>query len=123
MNYIRTIFADLDLPISLWSELLETAAYLRNRSPTKYLSDKTPFEALHGEKPDLTNLRIIGCQAWALILKEKRSKFDLRSSDCRLLGYAASTQYILYEVDSDQVIFSHDVIFNEFKVKPKIPPD
>ena len=103
MNYIRTIFADSDLPISLWSELLETAAYLRNRSPTKHLSDKnqTPFEALYSEKPDLTHLRIIGCQAWALISKEKCSKFDLRSSNCTLLGYAASTQYILYEMDSD----------------------
>src|SRR6266487_3293812 len=113
MNYIRTIFADSDLPISLWSELLETAAYLRNRSPTKHLKGKTPYEALFGEKPDLSNLRIIGCQAWALIPKEKRSKFDLRSSDCRLLGYAASTQYILYEVDSGRVIFSRDVIFDE----------
>src|SRR6266487_1744312 len=113
MNYIRTIFADSDLPISLWSELLESAAYLRNRSPTKHLKGKTPYEALFGEKPDLSNLRIIGCQAWALIPREKRSKFDLRSSDCRLLGYAASTQYILYEVDSGRVIFSRDVIFDE----------
>src|SRR6266487_4981717 len=113
MDYIRTIFADSDLPISLWSELLESAAYLRNRSPTKHLKGKTPYEALYGEKPDLSNLRIIGCQAWALIPREKRSKFDLRSSDCRLLGYAASTQYILYEVDSGRVIFSRDVIFDE----------
>ena len=72
-----------------------------------------PYEALFGEKPDLSNLRIIGCQAWALISKEKRSKFDLRFSDCRLLGYAASMQYILYEVDSGRVIFSCDVIFDE----------
>ena len=28
MNYICMMFADSDLPISLWNELLETAAYL-----------------------------------------------------------------------------------------------
>ena len=123
MNYIRTIFADSDLPISLWSELLETAAYLRNRSPTKHLENRTPFEALYSEKPDLSNLRIIGCQAWALIPREKRTKFDLRLSDCRLLGYAASTQYILYEVDFGRVIFSRDVIFDESSKAEHAPPN
>ena len=113
MNYICMIFTDSDLSISLWSELLETAVYLQNQSSTKHLKRKTSYEALFDKKPDLSNLRIISCQAWALISKKKHLKFDLRFSDCRLLEYAASMQYILYEMNSDWVIFSHDVIFNE----------
>ena len=90
MNYIYMIFADSDLSINLWSELLETAVYLQNQSSTKYLKEKTSYEALFNEKSDLNNFRIIDCQAWALIFKKKHSKFDLRFNDCRLLEYAAS---------------------------------
>ena len=112
MNYICIIFADSDLSISFWSELLESAAYLWNQSPTKHL-EKTSYEVLFDEKSDLSNFRMISCQAWILISREKQSKFDLRFSDCRLLEYAASMQYILYEMNSDWVIYSHDIIFDE----------
>ena len=69
----------------------------------KHFLDKnqTLFEVLYGEKPDLIYLRIISCQAWTLILKKKHSKFDLRSNNYRLLDYAALTQYILYEMNSN----------------------
>ena len=40
-------------------------------------------------------------------------KFNLRFNNCRLLEYAASIQYILYEMNSDQIIFSCDIIFDE----------
>ena len=71
------------------------------------------YEILFNEKSDLSNFRVINCQAWILISKKKCSKFDFKFSDCRLLEYAASMQYILYEMNSDWMIFSHDVIFNE----------
>ncbi len=74
---------------------------------------KMSYEALYDKKSDLSNLRIISCQVWTLISKKKHSKFDLRFSDCRLLDYAASTQYILYEMNSDQIIYSHDIIFDD----------
>ncbi len=113
VNYIHTFMANSDLPIDLWPELLDTAAYLQNYSPTKPLrkhmwqkhlrqkhpkryENKTLFEALYHEKPDLSHLKTISCQVWALIPIKKYSKFDLRSSNYRMLGYAASTQYILY---------------------------
>ena len=71
------------------------------------------YKVLFDEKSDFSNFRIISCQAWALIFKKKCSKFDLKFSNCRLLEYAASMQYILYEMNSDWMIFSCDVIFNE----------
>ena len=113
VNKVICILADSDLPQSLWPELIDTAAYLKNRSPTKHLKGKTPHEALHGVKPNLSHLKIIGCPCWALIPREKRDKLDFKSKECRLLGYEASTQFILYDVEDKRVIWSRDVQFDE----------
>lgn len=122
LEMIRSMLADSDLPPAVWPELLDTAVYLRFRIPNKHLKGKTPYEALTGKKPDLSHLRIIGCPAWALIPDEKRSKLDFKTSERRLLGYAASTQYILYELDSERIIYSRDVVFDESAQKPRKEP-
>jgi len=57
---------------SFWAEAINTTVYLKNRSPTKYLEHKTPFEALYGFKPKVSHLRIFGCKAFAHIPKEDR---------------------------------------------------
>ena len=100
MNYIHIIFADSNLLISFWSEFLKFVAYFQNQTSMKHL-EKTSYETLFDEKSDFNNFRIIDYQAWILIFKEKHSKFDFKFSDCKLLEYAASTQYILYEMNSD----------------------
>ena len=43
-----------------WAEALNIAVYLKNRSPTRSLEFKTPFEALYGFKPAIKNLRVFG---------------------------------------------------------------
>ena len=110
---LRALLFESGLPIELWSNLVETATYLKNRSPTRALKGKTPYEFLYKRRPDLSNIKIIGCKSWVAIPKEKLQKLDSRSVECRLIGYAASTQYILYQVDIEKVIYSRDVIFDE----------
>ena len=39
-------------------EAINTIVYLKNRSATKYLQHKTPFEAFYGFKPKVSHLRI-----------------------------------------------------------------
>jgi transposase InsO family protein len=64
---LRALLFESGLPLKLWSRLVETATYLKNRSPTKALRGKTPYEALYKRKPDLSNLTIIGSKAWVAI--------------------------------------------------------
>ena len=63
-----------------WAETLSTAAYLRNRSPTKAVKGMTPFEAFHGKKPNVKNLRAFGCVSFAHFAKNKRKKLDVVAS-------------------------------------------
>ena len=53
VEMVRSMLADSELPKTFWPEALTTAIYLRNRSPTKPVEGKTPYEATYGEKPKL----------------------------------------------------------------------
>ena len=41
LETIRSMLADSEFPKQFWAEALSTATYLRNRSPTKAVQDKT----------------------------------------------------------------------------------
>ncbi|CAG4980328.1 unnamed protein product [Colias eurytheme] len=60
-----------------WAEAVTTAAYIVNRSPTRSLSDATPYEVWTGKKPNLSHMRIFGCPAMVHIPKEKRNGVTL----------------------------------------------
>ena len=95
---IRSILAETDLPKELWAELACTVVYLKNRSPTRSLEAKTPYEALHGRKPDLSHLVAVGTKAFVLIPKKKTKKMDLRSeADGVMVGYGGSNQYRIWD--------------------------
>jgi hypothetical protein len=74
LDVARTIRIRAGLPTSLWPELVWTAAYILNRSPTKGLSWKTPIEVAFGKhkKPNLSSFRIISCRAYVRISENKR---------------------------------------------------
>ena len=57
---VRSMLFYANLPHKFWGEALSTAAYLRNRSPTKAVKGMTPYEAWTGDKPKVDHLRIFG---------------------------------------------------------------
>ena len=60
--------AHAGLPDSYWAEAVSTAAYLKNRTATTAFEKvMTPYERWYGKKPNLSNLRVFGCMAYAHI--------------------------------------------------------
>ena len=55
---VRSILVDAHLPHKFWAKALSTAVHLRNRSPTKAVEDKTPYEAWSGDRPNVKHLRV-----------------------------------------------------------------
>jgi hypothetical protein len=51
----------------------------------------TPHEAWHGSKPDLSHLRIIGCNAYVHVPKQTRTKLESHAVKGRLVGYIGRT--------------------------------
>ena len=109
----RTQLIGAGLPAKLWAESLNTAVYLANRSPTRSL-EKTPYEAWHGMKPDLSNLRAFGCLAYAYDYNAKaKGKMAPRSQKTRLLGYEGRNQYRLWDTETEALLRRRDIVFNE----------
>src|SRR5205814_5989138 len=64
-----------------------------NRSPTSSVKDITPFQAWHGTKPNLSNLRIIGSKVWVQLSKEIRTKLDFNAREMSMVGYDGTNQW------------------------------
>lgn len=59
-NSARTMLHISNLPKALWAEAYATATYTCNRTPTKALGGRTPYEAPYGSPPDVADLRAFG---------------------------------------------------------------
>lgn len=107
------MYAHEAMPQEIWAELINTAAYILNRTgPTN--TDKSPYELWHKKKPIIKHLRIIGCNAYAHIPKQKRKKLDKKAIKGRLVGYDEDC-YRIWVTDGKRntLIRSRDVIFDE----------
>ena len=102
------------LPPRLWGAAMTTAVYLRNRSPTRALRLKTPFEAWTGKKPTIAHLRRFGCVAYAQLSPATRTKLENKSLRCIFVGYDfQSKTYLLYRPGFGKLLRSRSVIFDE----------
>ena len=78
------------------------------------MKDKTPYENFIGEIPDVSTLRVFGCTAYMHIPKEKRQKWDQKSSKCIFIGYSICRKaYRLWNPQKKMVHEARDVIFME----------
>ena len=111
---VRSILLHAGLPHKFWGEALSMATYLKNRSPTKAVENMTPYEAWTGKRPDVSHLRVFGCDAYGLIPKDEREKLDAKSRKCILVGYGEVTKgYRLFDPERGKVFLSRDIVFNE----------
>lgn len=112
----RTMILEAKLQKRFWSEAVLAATYIVNRCPTRALKEgrdsSTPAELWYGKKPDISNLRVFGCTAYAHIAKELRKKLDSKTTKCVMMGYATSG-YRLWDATKHKIIVARDVIFNE----------
>ncbi|KAF0687850.1 Aste57867_20462 [Aphanomyces stellatus] len=114
MNKVRRMLQACGMDNRYWGEALSYVVYTENRSPTKALGGKTPFEALFGRKPNIDHLRPFGCTAFAFIDKAKRTKLDPRATKYVFVGYASQHKsYRLVDCDSGQLFDCRSVKFTE----------
>ena len=113
---IRSILVDSELPKRFWVESLSTATYLHNRSPTNSVQDKIPYETWTGNNPNVSHLCIFGCDAYAHVPKDERSKLDSKTRRSIFLGYGQGVKgYRLYNKAQKRIFYSRNVVFNEIR--------
>lgn len=110
----RCMLIQANLPISLWAEAINTAAYIRNRCPTKANKDASPYEIWTGKKPYIGFMRKFGSRVIALEKGRKRNKFEPKGKEYILVGYSDEAKaYRLWEQGTRTVFKRRDVRFIE----------
>ena len=120
-HYVRTIedgiqalLADAKLPLSFWGDAALTIQYLRNRLPTSTLPpDTTPYEVMYGSKPDLSHLRVWGCQCFPSIPPELRTNGGPHRYEAIFVSYEDNRIGWRVQDMAGKYHFSRDVVFNE----------
>ena len=110
---VRCMLLNLSLSKGFWADAVTTATYLINRSPSTALGFKTPQEIWSRKPPDLSNLRIFGCPAYAHI---KQSKLEPRAVKGYFLGYPEGIKgYKIWTLNRkpSRILVSRDVTFDE----------
>ena len=117
----QTLIADSSLPASFWGDAILTVQYIRNHIPTSALPDgKTPFEVFFGKKPDLSHLRVWGCQCFVAIPPELHSKGGPRHFEGIFVGYEEGRVGWHVRDLQGRTHFSRDVIFNELSAGRRV---
>eukprot|EP00253_Pinus_taeda_P034865 PITA_34865 len=125
MERARSMLSDVELGQEFWAEVVETACYLVNRSPSSTLEDKTPKDVWTGKKPFLSHLRVFGCDAYLHVPKEKRTKLDSKFEKYIFIGHKDGLKgYKLWNPVTRKVVYGRDVVFREVKdvIKHEVQP-
>jgi transposase InsO family protein len=110
----RAMLITNELPLRLWAEAVNTAAYLMNRVPNRKETTVTPYEQWYGHKPDLSHLRIYGSTAYTHVPSQLRKKLDPTSRRVIFVGYGKSTKlFRVCDPSRREVEVVRDIKFEE----------
>ena len=98
-----------------WEYAVHAAVHIYNRSPTRTLKWRTPYELWHsGKVPNVSHLRVFGCMGYMHVPADKRRKLDAKAIEVTLVGYEPDSKgYKLWDRSTHSVRLSRDVTFDE----------
>ncbi|GJR41093.1 retrotransposon protein, putative, ty1-copia subclass [Tanacetum coccineum] len=111
LDMVRSMMNLTTLPLSFWDYALESATRILNMVPTKKV-DKTPYELWYGKVPNLSYLKVWGCEA--LVKRDTPDKLEQRSVKCIFIGYPKETMgYYFYFPPENKIVVARYAKFFE----------
>ena len=99
---VRSMMNQTTLPMSFWDYALESAARILNMVPSKKV-EKTPYELWHGKVPNLSYLKVWGCEAF--VKRDTPNKLEPRSIKCIFVGYPKETMGYYFYYPPEHKVF------------------
>ncbi|KAK1692302.1 hypothetical protein QYE76_008999 [Lolium multiflorum] len=110
----RTMMMEYKSNYNFWAEAISTACHATNRLYFRKGLEKTPYEILTGNKPNVSYFKVFGCKCYILVKDTRLSKFDSRAQEGIFVGYATDSHaYRVFNKSSGRVVESCDVTFDE----------
>ncbi|KAK1611270.1 hypothetical protein QYE76_034943 [Lolium multiflorum] len=110
----RTMLSEFNSPHNFWGEAISTIVHYSNRLFLRPLHNKTPYELLTSNKPNVMYIRVFGCKCLVKNNKGKLGKFETRTIEGIFLGYAENSHaYRYYNRSTGTIEVSCDVVFLE----------
>ncbi|RDX69595.1 hypothetical protein CR513_51267, partial [Mucuna pruriens] len=95
-------------------ETFYTAMHAINLNPAVALNTEVPHKIWFGKDVKYDHLRIFGCKALVHVLKDERSKLDMKTRQCIFIGYGHDEYgYKMYDPVEKKLVRSRDVQFME----------
>ena len=85
-----------NLPQYLWSETINHATYIHNRSYTKALHEAIPEGKWGNYKPNVSHLQEFGTLVWVINEQINLSKLEPKTSKVLFMGYMDKPKAICY---------------------------
>jgi hypothetical protein len=115
-----TILGEYKTPERFWSEAVNTACHAINGLYLHRLLNKTSYELLTGNKPNVSYFCVIGSKCYILVKKGRHSKFAPKVVEEFLVGYDSNTKaYRVLNKSSGLVEVSSDIVFDETNGSPR----
>jgi len=109
---IRALLHASGLPKSLWGEAARHVVWLLNRTPTKAVKGRTPFEAAFGKKSDMGGVREWGDKVWVRV--EAGNKLGGRVREGRWMGVDEQSKGVrVYWPDKRNVTVERNVYYDQ----------
>jgi hypothetical protein len=109
IEMVRTMLADSHLPHFLWAEILQTAAFLYNRTPHSKSMHTTPWFEWYNTKPSCELYKRIGCKSFIMKPSAKRQhdgKFAEVTMEGYLVGYDIVNKAWKFYLPAQRIIFN-----------------
>nr|GEU73077.1 retrovirus-related Pol polyprotein from transposon TNT 1-94 [Tanacetum cinerariifolium] len=87
----RTMLADAKLPVTFWTEAVNTACYVQNKVLVNKSRNKTPYELFNSRTPAIGFLRPFGCHVMILNTLDHLGKFNAKEDERYFVGYSMSS--------------------------------
>ena len=114
MDMARSMLAEFKSPLSFWAEAISTTCHSSNRLYFSKGLNKTPYEILTGNKPNISYFRVFGCKCFYLIKGCRLTKFESKTLEGIFVGYGAESHtYRIYDKASWRIIESCSVVFEK----------
>jgi transposase InsO family protein len=121
LDMVRSMMCQTELPLYFWSYALQTAAHTLNVVPSKSV-EKTPHELWMGKPPNITYLRIWGCEAY--VKRMMSAKLQPKADKCFFIGYPRETKgYSFWHKLTNTIFVKKGATFLEKEFLERIKSD